>query len=323
MKSEQIQSRLVVRAGVNISKFISRTNHNYLCRFVNRCREKQSSDSATETRTTSDTTFTPHEEHLNPPDDLHPDVERDLILYHSFCAMKNFMDCIINPVDSSNTQEGSSLLDKLLTGRKHLTMVFPLTYRIEILENIFSLIFTMYEDLYSENPHHESDDLDTADDEIKSLNTSLTGSLESLASIASTDVTSTESSPFKELEQQSTPESSHKMKGHSRAGSHGSRKQLFQLLKTVQSVTVSEVKTAKVLLGEEVQSSTPAKRLNPAHSRCRPKYDSECSKPNMGFIMNNEVVPEYLKILKECLVDLNAQKLEERHSGRMVNEAFS
>lgn len=157
---------------------------------------------------------------------IHPEVERDLIIYHSFCAVKSFMDCVFNHASdtdfekSSGSVENSSLSVKLANGRQHLTKVFPLTYRVEILEDIFSLLFSTYEDLYSENLHHDSDAVDTCDDDTKSMNTSLTGSMESLTSVTSTDTASMEAlglySPLKDQ----GPDSPVKFKGHTRSASH-------------------------------------------------------------------------------------------------------
>ena len=79
---------------------------------------------------------------------VHPEVERDLILYHSFCGLKNFMECVAFHVPNKHNMtsysditrdltpnEGAS--KKLQDGREHLTHIYPLTYRVEILEDIF------------------------------------------------------------------------------------------------------------------------------------------------------------------------------------------
>lgn len=279
---------------------------------------------------------------------VHPEVERDLILYHSFCAIKSYMDCIFNQECQtvSSPFNDSALLEKLSNGRQHLTNVFPLTYRVEILENIFSLLFVTYQDLYTENTLHESDGLDTGDDDTKSMNTSLTGSMESLTSITSTDTASIDAlghySPFKEQLNANSPI---KVKGHSRSGSHDSKlvsqttkampslgiiakegrsdrsepttptkakehsrtasRDSIQAVRGVLNLSTSNIKMAKEGLSDKSEPTTPIKTMK-QHS---------CQQSTIGFIVINKVVPEYLKSLKECLLDINTAKLIERQSG--------
>ncbi|KAK3720745.1 hypothetical protein QZH41_014200, partial [Actinostola sp. cb2023] len=307
------------------------------------------SKECTENRSkTSDFSFIPHEEHKDSKC-IHPEVERDLILYHSFCATKSFMDCVSTndtselktyeiPKGTSSLSnfENSGFLTKLHNGRQHLTNVYPLTYRIEVLENIFSLLFATYEDLYSENTQHESDGLDTGDDETKSMNTSLTGSMESLGSIASTDVTNVDLtgpfSPFKEQDQavctppvsSSTPESPLKVKGHKRHGSRGNKKQLFQSIRaeTVPILATSNSNpagtpgglTEKVQQGTLVKKSIPKLELYDRGTQCNEEDCQAREEPKIGFIVNDDVVLEYLKTLKDCLMDVNAAKLLERQT---------
>lgn len=288
---------------------------------------------------------------------IHPEVERDLIIYHSFCAIRSFMDCVFNQGCDNECEKPSTSYDnpalslKLSNGRHHLTKVFPLTYRVEILENIFSLLFATYEDLYSENSHHDSDALDTGDDDTKSMNTSLTGSMESLASITSTDTAEALGlySPSKDFD----PDSPVKLKGHTRSGSHDSKG-----IKTMASFGV----ITKEGVGVRSEPSTPTKQKG--HSRTsshdlsmqilqnsarglpnlvssaskKPREEpgdksgpttpvkntkqQSCEHASLGFIVDNEVVPEYLKVLKDCLLDVNAAKLVERQSGKFYSFIF-
>lgn len=293
--------------------------------------------------------------------DIHPEVERDVILYHSFCGLKNFMECVafhvpnkLDILNSSNiptdatTNENSVLSKKLQDGREHLTHVYPLTYRVEILEDIFSLLFATYEDLYSEKMHHDSDDLDTGDDETKSINTSLTGSMESLLSITSTSEFNAAEhsghySPFQDQERgsfvppmsSSTPDSPVKIKGHSRHGSRGSKRQLFQSIKSefepipleegVKRMTeisgvdrVQRIRGLVPLVVEKNKGKQEGLQKEGKRTRTGEREDLSDEEPKIGFIASDEIVAEYLNVLKDCLMDLNTAKIRQNKSGNIL-----
>lgn len=69
-------------------------------------------------------------------------------------------------------------------GKYYLVYVYLLIYRVEILENIFSFLFIIYEDFYEGRIYYnESDDVEVMDEEIRSLfKSSWIGSWESFVS---------------------------------------------------------------------------------------------------------------------------------------------
>ena len=101
--------------------------------------------------------------------------ERDIAIYHSFCAVQDFMSILATCLDpyslpqdllqrrrelqrctqlmhspeSGGFDAASFVTAKLAHAKDCLASTFPLNYRLEVLENIFSLLFLQYSDVYS------------------------------------------------------------------------------------------------------------------------------------------------------------------------------
>ena len=100
--------------------------------------------------------------------------ERDIAIYHSFCAVLDFMSILATCIDpgslppellqrrrelhrcmvllqqSPEEFDVSAFIAKKLNHAKEcLANTFPLNYRLEVLENVFSLLFLQYNDVYS------------------------------------------------------------------------------------------------------------------------------------------------------------------------------
>ena len=313
------------------------------------------------------------DEDLGDASKIHPEVARDMILYHSFCAMRHFMasvTCMVedpgknrgensgegeqtgagvdsfeqepgnpsNVVQSSKCVELKDIRRLLEAGKKHLSHVYPLTYRVEVLENIFSLLFVTYEDLSDGRPHlNESDGMETNDDETRSLKSSLTGSLESLAS---TDLAPDSSLPFSPLKEQETGGGSPRMvTGDSpfrprETAPPGEipreiprRRQLFRS-DALPSDAVPE-KERRAADGAGVSRKAKVSRTKPGFSsevgspRAPSRGGSEDERkdePRVGFVASDSVVPEFLKALKDCLTELSKAKFSERRKGKFEPE---
>lgn len=313
---------------------------------------------------------TPAEKGQDP--EIHPEVQRDIFLYHSYCALRNFMEAITSSVegnyhkDNFETQPEKShvklsdetghdfdvsselthqqspyctqVANKLEAGKAHLAQVYPLTYRVEVLENIFSLLFGTYEDLYEgRTQQNESDDLETMDEETRSLSASnRTGSWESLTSSVelSTDIHGP-LSPLKDQDKFSSPVSllqtpdsqqKHKEVAIPTGMESTSRRQLF---KTDRSVSDSSLlkKLHPVVDAEEQTVPAPPQgvRRHPENdsfsgnvvsskgsSRAAVSDDNDLK---CEFLIDDEVVPDILKTLKECLMELNSAKFTEHKKG--------
>ena len=311
--------------------------------------------------------------------EIHPEVQRDIFLYHSYCALRNFMEATTSSVEETNvkdsletvgesvdeqtaktlapgsneradgtpgiaSQQQSScehVANKLTAGKQHLAQVYPLTYRVEVLENVFSLLFGTYEDLYEGRvQQNESDDLETMDEETRSLSkSSHTGSWESL--VSSVDLSFDGALPHsgvKDQEKTSSPASSmspnsdaqqrHKEPAAPSALDSVSRRQLFKTTKSESDSTL----LSKVLNGEErsgiFKSQDATELVNTRQSENdslsgnlhSSKGSSRAALPDENdlkreFVVDDEIVPDLLKTLKECLMELNTAKFSELKKG--------
>ena len=308
--------------------------------------------------------------------EIHPEVQRDIFLYHSYCALRNFMEAITSSVEETSVKDNletvgesageqtaktlapgrsekegnrgiasqqqsycGQVVNKLNAGKQHLAQVYPLTYRVEILENIFSLLFGTYEDLYEGRvQQNESDDLETMDEETRSLSkSSRTGSWESLAS--SVDLSFDSAGPHsKDQEKTSSPASSmsptsdaqqrHKDVAAPSALDSASRRQLFKNTKSESDSAFLK----KVINGDEKlvffksqDSSEPANTRQSENDSLSgnlhsSKGSSRAAAPDENdlkceFVIDDEIVPDLLKTLKECLMELNTAKFSELKKG--------
>ena len=294
--------------------------------------------------------------------EIHPEVQRDIFLYHSYCALKNFMEAVASSAEdfygkaldkslqsSTSVTSGDAELgveektyltqveNKLEAGKAHLAQVYPLTYRVEILENIFSLLFGTFEDLYEgRTQQNESDDLDTVDEETRSLSTSnRTASWESLASSVELSVDVHGSfSPTKDQEKLTSPvslpttsESQHKQKETSTPSGvdSSSRRQLFTHKRSESdSILFKKLKDAT---GDNKAAESPVSRddtVKTTHSENDTVLSSKGSSRTAvsdendlkcEFVIDDGVVPDVLKTIKECLMELNAAKFAELKKG--------
>lgn len=310
--------------------------------------------------------------------EIHPEVQRDIFLYHSYCALRNFMEAVtssleendskdyfetqseksptklstvvINGTDASSDigcEQGPSytqVASKLKAGKAHLSQVYPLAYRVEILEDIFSLLFGTYEDLYEGRTQQtESDDVETMDEESRSLSASnRTGSWESLASSVdlSVDVLGP-LSPLKDQDKILSPKSGlqtsdsqqkHKETAPLVSLDSASRRQLFKnersssdssLLKklhktaddeehTVSAAQQAQQGDAVVTRHSENDSLSGNFHSSKGSSRAAASDNNDLK---LEFVIDDEVVPDVLKTLKECLMELNSAKFTELKKG--------
>ena len=109
------------------------------------------------------------------------EIQRDIALYHGFCSMRGFLEAIL---PGQNDNVATDATGKIQEACDHVNSIYPLTFRVEILENLFSLLFVSSEHLLEEvSAAYETDDLETIDS--RSLRSSRTGSFESFVSVDS------------------------------------------------------------------------------------------------------------------------------------------
>ncbi|CAM4879019.1 unnamed protein product [Rotaria socialis] len=83
----------------------------------------------------------------DPKRDIPLPREAACMIFLGYLSINSVVECILSPVDSSNNNNNQPDNDLFATARTHLTKIFPLRFRLELLENIFSLIFLQQREL--------------------------------------------------------------------------------------------------------------------------------------------------------------------------------
>ena len=112
------------------------------------------------------------------------EISRDTALFHGFCAVRCFMEAIVEGSVLDDPDSRVDVQSKIDEAQTHISSIFPLTFRVELLENIFSLLFISSEHFTDDVLQNvESDELETL--ESHSFHSSRTTSMESFVSIDS------------------------------------------------------------------------------------------------------------------------------------------
>ncbi len=229
----------------------------------------------------------------------------------------------------------SNVTRKLEQGREHLAKLYPLTFRVETLENIFALLFATNEDIQEEVAAGISDSGEES--AVGSRGTSQGGSRENLSSLGSVNDFDNPDLPHKNLEvtdentflwtnqkegtkdqiEVKTSEDSHKpgelpmpksnspkLKTASPKASSSPKQKISETRDTV----YGGFSISKIELKEQPYSSTglEGKKISGNHSGN--SNTSTGSAYKIGFVSNEYFVRDLLSILKECLLDLSATK---------------
>ena len=243
------------------------------------------------------------------------EIRRDVALYHAFCALRAFLEII---AAGYGENPGSDVATKIRESREHVNSIYPLTFRVEILENIFSLLFVSSEHLLDEiSAAFETDDLETLDSQ--SLRSSRTASFESFLSFDSR--TGSPWRPSRTSEQRTpgsmSPEPSLK---HSPS--------IDKERDDIRQSDLSKVRTAS----PEGNSRRPTSArelsfddVNVEHADFNEMFSRKLasskeklfntSEQNVkGLLMNRSMVRQFLDVLKECLNDVVRLKTESSES---------
>ncbi|XP_028414314.1 zinc finger FYVE domain-containing protein 26-like isoform X2 [Dendronephthya gigantea] len=239
------------------------------------------------------------------------EIQRDIALYHGFCSMRGFLEAIM-PGQAEN--ECTDATAKIRESCDHVSSIYPITFRVEILENIFSLLFVSSEHLLEEiSAAYETDDLETIDS--RSLRSSRTGSFESFVSVDSPW------RPSRNLEQSASrpmsPEPAGRLDGERLkqspfmdAGSRGTKDS-----EDTRRLDLSKVETT--LPEGEARRSACARELNFDDGNVAQDEFSELFPQNLkgskeklldvserharGLLVNRTLLCQFLEILRECL----------------------
>ncbi|XP_064623470.1 zinc finger FYVE domain-containing protein 26-like isoform X2 [Lineus longissimus] len=277
--------------------------------------------------------------------------ERDIAIYRSYCALKHFMDAMYFCADSSNFMprkqsvlnnhgndlesqgQGESGNDfqhiydmfvtrKLIAGKEQVSKLHPLSYRVETLENIFSLLFMMQEDVQEvavlctdsgeDMPEDPNCSIDCADSAMQSLDSTL-HSLESTY----------EKVNETELDEEKFTMISNKLWRISKLKSESD-------LDTSANVDNTSVEAGNVCYDEPFMNSVDSPKDQKKQQKersstpgCKSSTDGKSEMRNhpedlsnfstgstsssykIGFIANQYIVRDFIAMLNECLLELD------------------
>ncbi|XP_069118425.1 uncharacterized protein [Argopecten irradians] len=297
--------------------------------------------------------------------DIHIERWRDMSIYSGFCVVRNVMEAIyfcaehpdshlINPIQPSNQRLYSNIpaddpknrghssnkktsvnfqtvytknvTEKFNKARSLLAHLQPLTFRLEVLENLFSLLFVTHEDI------QESSLVETDSDEAADYDSSRNNTLDedsqpfSLISEESMSPLPEEKSPQFKISElvHSDQHSSHvgsaydepfieRAKPVHMTPSAGAKKETENNSITRESkkhVMTEKIKNdikAKVLHKADIELAQKASENGTcsAHS-----VDSTSGGARFGFLTNEYLVRDILAMLKDCLLDLTAARFQ-------------
>jgi zinc finger FYVE domain-containing protein 26 len=275
--------------------------------------------------------------------------ERDIAIYRSYCALKHFMDAmyfcadnsncmprmssVINDLECKDQGHGEQDLNfqeiydmfvtrKLKAGKEQVSKLHPLSYRVETLENTFSLLFMTQEDVQEavilhtdsgeDMPEDPNCSIDCADSAMLSIDSNL-------HSLNSTYETISES----------------ELDDHDKLTMITNKLWRISRLKSENDLDVSvkldssAVEIGNVSYDEPFQnstarverkvrrerSSTPGRKSstegksevkNHVEDLSNISTGSTSSTYKIGFIANQYIVRDFLAMLNECLLELDS-----------------
>ncbi len=274
------------------------------------------------------------ESQVNMPPDINREISsgseaeilRDIALYHGFCALRGFLEMILA---GHGDNSGIDVTTKIQESCDHVNIIYPITFRVEILENIFSLLFVSSEHLLDEiSATYETDDLETLDS--RSLRSSRTASFESFLSVDSRSPSPWK--PLKTSEQSASrpisPEPSNKLDGErsKHSPSMGTDLKVTKESADLRQSDLLKVEAASPEGEENPRRPVSARELNfddvnveqDQHGDVFP-LQLEGSKEKLldgdernvkGLLVNRAMVCQFLNVLRECLNEVIRLKTE-------------
>ncbi|XP_067681511.1 uncharacterized protein [Haliotis asinina] len=215
-------------------------------------------------------------------------------------------------IDKDNFQDlyDQSVTQKLMDTQNHLKKLHPLTYRVEVLEDIFSLLFATHRDVQESSNATDFDSDEGHEDGSKrnsqenmSLNTSLISEEDTSPLAQKTDFYSSQPPS---LSSQSAPV---RGLGYDEPFYEDPPAQVSQSVH-------KKVRVPQDQLAEEVRKSASAllnsdntKKINSAtgkRAHVTGQGIDKCAVFKLGFLANEYLVRDLLAMLKESLLDINA-----------------
>ena len=209
----------------------------------------------------------------------------------------------------SNISWECHVTQKLLSARKYLSELFPLTYRVEILEDLFSLLFVRHEHFQTNGGGAMSDsggEEGLVDDDW--LNKSCT----SLESVEIPDITGTNSEQAAQQHQGMKEVTFHRELSNVAEGQLNSNKGA-----TMENVQRSNNPTLGILKrsnGFHANGSSEASQYSNSSLSLQGK---------IGFVASERFTHDVISVLKECMLDLTTAKYSQQAQQAKVDQRTS
>ncbi|XP_077862534.1 zinc finger FYVE domain-containing protein 26-like, partial [Saccoglossus kowalevskii] len=240
--------------------------------------------------------------------------ERDTMVYRSYCALKSFMDIIqyckqntdkfdllqAQTCETDTTNDCQCYITKKLEiAKNHLTEIYPLVYRIETLENIFSLLFSRHSDVFNDSvlndsgSEHEEGLVDEEMRRSTSIDSPTTPVLERSIEISF------------EL---ATPDNARNTTWKQDT-SHTDKSAHCHI--TVEDQNRIDLKSPEVfadLRGDKLPLHSYMSESTKSSKSPNTSSTSLITENRAGFLISGNVVGDILKVLKECMIDLSTAK---------------
>ncbi|KAK3093553.1 hypothetical protein FSP39_017239 [Pinctada imbricata] len=288
-------------------------------------------------------------EQKDPSCDIHIEQHRDISIFSGYCAIKlvmeaiyycaeNTNDSLMNPVQrryrystkrrnsvssKSKSSSGSfngdnfqeeykkNIIEKLKLAKEYLSRLQPLTYRVEVLENLFSLLFATHENIQDTVCDVESDSGDLEPDEEEKSRSDTVGVNDQTMSTVLEDSLSP-TSPIKmdltekcSVESSSTSIFAYDEPFPEPVDVPKSRKRSTSLTEYLVS---QKRETAQMSRLNQIKSEETLQRGSGNGSAL--SGDSTCSYLKFGLLCNEYLIRDILTMIKDCMTDLNIARIQ-------------
>ncbi|XP_019625924.1 PREDICTED: zinc finger FYVE domain-containing protein 26-like [Branchiostoma belcheri] len=288
--------------------------------------------------------------------------QRDISIYRGYCAIRCFMDAILHGQDlgmkarasssvsagshNSNTQPAAQMEEmyakhvtkNLEVGKDHLSQIQPLTFRAEVLENIFSLLFVTHDDLLDdrsvlsdsggEEGQYELDRTNRGSrrESLLSCPPSLDSSMEMVSSTEVYRVLTETNTTWKPNVQGTVLDAilpaSEGIAIGKEATVPGSKEEA-----TGKEEPTTKTKRKKVnnkdhhpSLSDIAEPASEDKNGLSGHSSGRSGDGWTREVPRLGFLMDECLVRDVLAVLKECFLNLKSAKFAKLGQGQNIED---
>ncbi|CAH1262608.1 ZFYVE26 [Branchiostoma lanceolatum] len=289
--------------------------------------------------------------------------QRDISIYRGYCAIRCFMDAILHGQDlgmkaransslsagsnSSTTQPaaqmeemyGRHVTKNLEVGKDHLSQIQPLTFRAEVLENIFSLLFVTHDDLLDdrsvlsdsggEEGQYELDRTNRGSRresrDLLSCPPSLDSSMEMVSSTEVYRVLIENGTAWKPNVQEKVLDAIVQASEGIAIGKEATVPGNKEVTAKEESTTKTKRKRGKdkehqASLSDIAEPASEDKNGLSGHSSGRSGDGWTREVPRLGFLMDECLIRDILAVLKECFLNLKSAKFVKLGQGQNIED---